>query len=109
MQRRLLLSMIAVAVAAVLALGIPLAIAISRLQVDEASQQLHHDAELTAKNLEIRYNSSQPSDPKQQAALLPDRYVVIHEISGYTVRVGAKPPLHDSMTQSAATLHFQVS
>ncbi len=109
MQRRLLLSMIAVAVAAVLALGIPLAIAISRLQVDEANQQLHHDAELTAKNLEIRYNSSQPSDPKQQAALLPDRYVVIHEIGGYTVRAGAKPPLHDSMTQSAATLHFQVS
>ena len=38
MQRRLLISMIAVAVAAVLALGIPLAIAISRLQVNEVSQ-----------------------------------------------------------------------
>jgi signal transduction histidine kinase len=111
MQRRLLLSMIAVAVAAVLALGIPLAIAISRLQVDEASQQLHHDAELTAKNLEIRLDSGQPPDPKQQGALLTDRYVVIKELGpgGYTVRTGIKPPPHDSMTESATTANFQVS
>src|ERR1700691_2377883 len=111
MQRRLLLAMIAVAGAARLALGIPLAIAISRLQVDEASQQLHHDAELTAKNLQIRLDSSQTPDPKQQAALLTDRYVVIRELvpGGYTVRVGIKPPPHDSMTETATTTTFQVS
>ena len=44
MQRRLLISMIAVAVAAVLALGIPLGFVLRRLQVDEATQALQHDA-----------------------------------------------------------------
>jgi len=45
MRRQLLISMLAVAVAAVLALGIPLGLTLARLQVREASQALHRDAE----------------------------------------------------------------
>ena len=70
MQRRLLISMIAVAVAAVLALGIPLAIAISRLQVNEGSQQLHRDALLAANQLQQQLNTGLPPDAKQARRLL---------------------------------------
>jgi hypothetical protein len=44
MRRRLLISMIAVAVVAVLALGIPLAIVLGRLQADEAGHLLQGNA-----------------------------------------------------------------
>jgi len=39
MRRRLLISMLAVAIVAVLALGIPLGFVLGRLQVDEANQE----------------------------------------------------------------------
>ena len=57
MRRRLLISMIAVAVAAVLALGTPLAFVLRRLQLDEVSQSLHGDAQGVARDLYIRLTS----------------------------------------------------
>jgi signal transduction histidine kinase len=108
-QRRLLISMIAVAVAAVLALGIPLAIAISRLQVDEANQQLHHDAQYVANNLQERMNDGLPADAQQLAAALPDRYVVIAQTGGPTVRHGIRPPRHHAMTSTVTTTDFNVT
>jgi signal transduction histidine kinase len=109
MQRRLLISMIAVAVAAVLALGIPLAIAISRLQVDEVTQQLHRDAQDTANELQVRLDTGLPSPVKKLAASLTGRYVVISQNGGPTIRVGPKPPRHDSLTATYSTTDFQVS
>jgi signal transduction histidine kinase len=109
MQRRLLISMIAVAVAAVLALGIPLAIAISRLQVDEVTQQLRRDAEDTANELQERYSSSIVLPSRQLALSLSGRYVVIEETGRPTIRVGTKPPPHDSLTATYTTADFVVS
>jgi signal transduction histidine kinase len=109
MQRRLLISMIAVAVAAVLALGIPLAIAISRLQVDEVTQQLRRDAEDTANELQERYSSSIVLPSRQLAQSLSGRYVVITEAGRPTITVGTKPPPHDSLTATYNTSDFEVS
>jgi len=108
MQRRLLISMIAVAVAAVLALGIPLSIAISRLQVNEVSHQLHRDAQDAADDLQERFNVGLPSDARQQADALTDRYVVIKQLGGPTVTAGTKPPPHGSVTSTYSTANFTV-
>jgi len=60
MQRRLLISMLAVAIMAVLALGIPLAFVLGRLQVDDANQLLLRDAQNVADNLKERATSGLP-------------------------------------------------
>ena len=54
MQRRLLVSTLAVAVAAVLLLGMPLAFVVGRLRASEATQQLRHDATTLATGLQER-------------------------------------------------------
>ncbi|HUC27612.1 MAG TPA: HAMP domain-containing sensor histidine kinase [Streptosporangiaceae bacterium] len=82
MQRRLLISMLAVAIMAVLALGIPLAFVLGRLQVNEANQSLHGDAEAVVRALIERNGDGQPigqTYAAQQARSLSDRYVVITE------------------------------
>jgi signal transduction histidine kinase len=108
MQRRLLISMIAVAVAAVLALGVPLAFVQGRLQVGVAKQQLHRDAQTVANSLQVRLSSGFPPDPVQQGRALPDRYVVITGPGG-TVRVGHQPPKHDATSSTARTQDFTVT
>ncbi len=60
MRRRLLFSTLAVAVAAVLLLGVPLAFVFSRLQVSEASQQVRRDAVTLARGLQARVNAGLP-------------------------------------------------
>ncbi|HEY5017317.1 MAG TPA: two-component sensor histidine kinase, partial [Streptosporangiaceae bacterium] len=62
MQRRLLISTLAVAVAAVLLLGLPLTFVLIRLQVSEASDQLSRDATTLARGLQDRVNSGLPAD-----------------------------------------------
>jgi signal transduction histidine kinase len=109
MQRRLLITMIAVAVAAVLALGIPLALVLTRLQVDEASQQLHRDAQTVANDMQERMDASLPVGARQGAAVLPDRYVVITQSGGLRVTSGVRPPRHDSTTATVSTSDFTVS
>jgi len=109
MQRRLLISMIAVAVTAVLALGIPLAIAISRLQVDDARQQLHRDAQLAASQLHVRLDGGLPPNTEQVAAGYTDRYVVITQNHRVVTRSGSKPAPHESMTETATVGEYTVS
>ncbi|HUA40213.1 MAG TPA: HAMP domain-containing sensor histidine kinase [Streptosporangiaceae bacterium] len=102
MQRRLLISMLAVAVVAVLALGVPLAFVLGRLQVDDANQELLHDAEYLAKTLDHRYAQDSAQGlplPVKQTATDPDRYVVVWETapSGRIlppVHTGTQPPKH---------------
>ena len=80
MQRRLLISMLAVAIVAVLALGIPLAFVLGRLQVDEANQSLHGDAQGAVRALVERQSDGQPVGPlyaARQAKSMPDGYVLI--------------------------------
>jgi signal transduction histidine kinase len=89
MQHRLLISMLAVAVVAVLALGIPLAFVLGRLQVDDANQLLLRDAHDVALILQERSDSLQPVGrvgAAQAAKTQPDRYVVVQEdLLGRTV------------------------
>ena len=103
MRRRLLISMLAVAVAAVLALGIPLAIVLGRLQVDEATSSLHRDASVAAKTVYQQFQTGLPLDAKGSAAALSDRYVVITMNGRVISRSGVKPGPH-SYRKSAATV-----
>jgi methyl-accepting chemotaxis protein len=110
MQRRLLITVLAVAVAAVLALGIPLAVVLARLQADEFSQQVHRDAQTMANGLQERFNTGNPVDARQAAAALSDRYVVITKKGGgHSISVGVRPPAHDEVSATVSTASFIVT
>jgi signal transduction histidine kinase len=110
-QRRLLISMIAVAVAAVLALGIPLAFVLSRLYVDEANQQLHNDAKSLAIDLEERQGIGLPINARQLAAGPASKYgfVQIKELGEPTVTMGSQPPVRGGMKASVTITGFTVT
>jgi len=98
MQRRLLISMLAVAIAAVLALGIPLGFVLARLQVSDATAALHRDAQVIATNLYQRSQASQPIDADyahQLGRALVGRYVVVRENGTILARTGTWPGPHD--------------
>ena len=98
MRRQLLISMLAVAVAAVLALGIPLGFVLARLQVDEANQALHRDAQSVAADLYQRNEGGLPIDSAFAGELgraLVGRYVVIRGSGHVLARTGARPASHD--------------
>jgi signal transduction histidine kinase len=108
-QRRLLISTLAVAVVAVLLLGLPLAFVLSRLQAGEAGQELRRDATTLAAGLQERVNSGLPADADQVARSLPDRYVTISQRGAQLIRMGSKPPSSDTITGRAATRDFSVT
>jgi signal transduction histidine kinase len=108
-QRRLLISTLAVAVVAVLLLGVPLAFVLSRLQVSEVSGQLSRDAATLARGLQERVNSGLPADAMQQARSLSDRYVLIRQNSGTAISIGEKPPRHHTIMEQAASTDFAVT
>ncbi len=98
MQRRLLISMVAVAIAAVLALGIPLGFVLGRLQVDDATQALHRDAQVLATNLYQRWQAQQPIDASYAAQLgraLTGRYVVVQQNGRVLAKTGVWPGARD--------------
>lgn len=109
MRRRLLISTLAVAVAAVLLLGVPLAFVINRLQVSEASEQVRRDASTLARDLQGRVNAGLPANAAQVGSSLPDRYVVIKQYSIGLVAVGKQPPRGDTITAQAFTRDFSVT
>jgi signal transduction histidine kinase len=108
-RRRLLISTLAVAVAAVLLLGVPLAFVINRLQVSEASDQVRRDATTLARDLQGRVNADLPPNAEQVGSSLPDRYVVIKQYSVGLVTVGKQPPRGDTITAQAFTRDFSVT
>jgi signal transduction histidine kinase len=108
MQRRLLISTLAVAVAAVLLLGVPLAIAETRLETNQAIQQLRRDATTLAYGLQERVNAGQPADAGQVGRTLPDRHVVITQHGHQPVIVGERLPGGDIISGRAATRDFVV-
>jgi signal transduction histidine kinase len=104
MRRRLLISMLAVAIAAVLALGIPLGFVLGRLQVDAATQALHRDAQVLANNLNQRHLAGQPIDAAYASQLgreLDPRYVVIRENGAVLAHTGRWPGPHDYRSATA--------
>ena len=110
MRRRLLVSTLAVAVAAVLLLGLPLAFVISRLQVSEASQQVRRDATSLARGLQARVNDGTPPNAAQLGkSLLPDRYVIIRQYTVGRTILGEEPPARDTIRALSVTRDFAVT
>jgi signal transduction histidine kinase len=107
-QRRLLFSTLAVAVVAVLLLGVPLAFVLSRLQAGEAGQELRRDATTLATGLQQRVNAGLPADATQLARAVPDRYVTISQRGASPIVVGSRPPASDTITGRASTRDFSV-
>jgi signal transduction histidine kinase len=109
-RRRLLVSTLAVAVAAVLLLGLPLAFVISRLQVSEASQQVRRDATSLARGLQARVNDGTPPNAAQLGkSLLPDRYVIIRQYTVGRTILGEQPPARDTIRAKSVTRDFAVT
>jgi signal transduction histidine kinase len=108
-QRRLLISTLAVAVAAVLLLGLPLGFFVTRQRTSEADQQVHHDAALIATGLQDRFDAGLPPDTVQMAKSLSDRYVIISQREGGRVAVGTSPAPHDSISAHDSTRDFTVT
>ena len=109
MQRRLLVSTLAVAVAAVLLLGLPLAFVLSRLRVSEAAQQLRRDATTLATGLQERVDAGLPADADGVARSLTDRYVIISQRGGARTVGGFRPPRHDTISGQDSTRDFTVT
>jgi len=109
LRRRLLISTLAVAVTAVLLLGVPLAIVINRLQVTDASQEVRRDATTVARDLQGRVNAGLPANAAQVASSLPDRFVIIKQYSVGRTSVGQEPPPGDQITAQATTKDFAVT
>jgi signal transduction histidine kinase len=87
--------MLAVAIAAVLALGIPLAFVLSRLQSDDAMTALRRDAQVLATDLNQRTAAHQHISQAYAAQLGRDlygRYVVIRYDGKVMARTGTRPP-----------------
>jgi signal transduction histidine kinase len=103
MRRRLLFSTLAVAVIAVLLLGVPLGVVVSRLIEDEAAQELRNEATRLLGEVEYARIQEQPVDPEQLARNYPDRYIQIYERSTppKATVVGDEPPADLRMTESA--------
>jgi signal transduction histidine kinase len=92
MQRRLLISMIAVAVVAVLALGIPLVFVLGRLQADDARQLLHRDAEIAMTIVQQRKSVGLPVTSILLSRQEPNRYLVVSQGGSVIARSGGKAP-----------------
>src|SRR5512139_441550 len=92
MRRRLLLSTLAVAIAAILSLGIPLAYASQKLVYEEAEQALERETATILAGSQLRWESEQPITSEQIAREYPGRYIVIDLPDGSQVTAGTKPP-----------------
>jgi signal transduction histidine kinase len=108
-QRRLLISTLAVAVAAVLLLGVPLGFVVSGLKSRDANAQLKHDASALATGLQERLDAGLPPDINGFARLWPDRYVTVVERGGGRATAGTRPPAHDTISGTDRTKDFTVT
>ena len=112
MLRRLLISMVAVAVVAVLALGIPLAFALHRLQVDEANYTLRDEAQHIAHALSERAGTGLPIGQlgaTEEARALSDHYVQIWRNGVPLAKEGARPAKHGYSKQTVTYGTFRVT
>jgi signal transduction histidine kinase len=94
LRRRLLISTLIVAVTAVLLLGVPLAIVMTRLVTDEAVRQLQRDATTAATVVRYRAYHRQPMDFAEIRESLPGDYVIIREKGRPTTFIGRAPSRH---------------
>src|ERR1700722_14693080 len=109
MQRRLLVSTLAVAVVAVLLLGIPLGFVLGHQQASEATAELNKEANDLAKSLQARISTGLPVPVRQFAAQLHDRYVIVSDHNSKPIRVGVRPPKGQRVSESASTSDVRVT
>ena len=109
MQRRLLISTLAVAVVAVLLFGLPLAFVLSRLQVDSVRTQLADDARDVARELQDRETVGLPLGVPALARSLAGRYVEVFQVGEPTIRIGARPSSSHHLSGTFKTVDFQVT
>ncbi|HEY6481611.1 MAG TPA: two-component sensor histidine kinase, partial [Streptosporangiaceae bacterium] len=109
MQRRLLISTLAVAVIAVLLFGLPLAFVLSRLQVDGVRDQLADEAKSVARELQDRRTVGLPLGARAIARSLPGRFVEVIEPGQPPIEVGVRPSSTHHLSASSKTLDFQVT
>ncbi|NUW30168.1 two-component sensor histidine kinase [Nonomuraea sp. SMC257] len=114
MRRRLLTSTLVVAVIAVLLLGVPLGIVVSRLIVDEAAQELRAEATRLVGEVEYARIQETPLDPQQLEQKYPGRYIQIYERANppkATIVGKASPPGHQMAedAQSENGIYVRVS
>jgi signal transduction histidine kinase len=109
MRRRLLISTLAVAVTAVVLLGLPLAFVIGRLQVSEVSAQVRRDANTLALGLQEQVKSRVPVTAAEVGRSLPDRYVIIKQHAVSPITVGHRPPRGETIKATAVTKDFSVT
>jgi signal transduction histidine kinase len=111
-QRRLLISTLAVAVISILLLGLPLAFALGRLEAASVRGQLNHDAQTLARFLQDRANEGFPNGDSSFARSINDRFVVIQEQVGSqkvkTFTAGTRPPAHHAVSGTMTTENFTV-
>ncbi|MBW8484680.1 ATP-binding protein [Actinomadura parmotrematis] len=103
MRRRLLLSTLAVAVVAILLLGIPLAYATHKLIYEEARQSLAREAASIVGGVTLNLGASERVDGGKIAQTYPGRYIVITLPGGRTVTAGAKPAAGTDLLTAPAT------
>lgn len=112
MRRRLLLSTLAVAVVAVLLLGIPLAYATHRLIYDEAEQQVEREAVTVLAGVYLREEQHQANTGDQIAKEFPNRYIVVNMADDTVVIAGTTPGKNAHLIKKTATqygIHVQVA
>jgi DraK Histidine Kinase N-terminal domain len=109
LRRRLLISTLLVAVTAVLLLGVPLAIVMTRLVRDEAVRQLQRDATTVATALRYRANHHQLADYHEFRESLPGDYITIRQKGHPTEIIGQRPPRHQLITGQDADGNITVT
>jgi signal transduction histidine kinase len=107
-RRRLLISTLLVAVTAVLLLGVPLAIVMSRLVTDEAVRQLQRDASTAATVVQYRSARDQPVDYAEIQDSLPGDYIIIRQKGKPAVHLGQPPPPHQVSSGQDSNGNFTV-
>jgi signal transduction histidine kinase len=101
MRRRLLISTLLVAVTAVLLLGVPLAIVMSRLVGNEASRELTHDTTLAQRAMTREAATPHPDYGAVAQSLPDDDYIVIQRADHQVARFGTPPSPYAVLKRSA--------
>jgi signal transduction histidine kinase len=108
-RRRLLISTLLVAVTAVLLLGVPLAVVMSRLVNNEWGTQLQRDADTAANALQYRKTHGQPEDFDEIHASLSSDHVIIRYKGKIAEVFGPLPIKHGVSKATSATTDFTVT
>ncbi|MDI9582471.1 MAG: HAMP domain-containing sensor histidine kinase [Thermobispora sp.] len=101
MRRRLLSSMLLVAVIAVLLLGVPLSVLVARMTNDEAAEELRAEATRLLVGVEYALSRQQAIGADHLAKNYPDRYIQVFFRGHPPVVVGTPPPEGRELVEEA--------